>query len=73
MLLGLIPMFCFGILRNYGGNRKNEENWKIWALSGSYVEHKEPTLRRRPTPRRGIPLPRRGQGAKMAPLKYSAA
>ena len=26
-------MFCFGILRIFGGNFKNEENWKIWALS----------------------------------------
>ena len=26
MILGVIPMFCFGILRIFGGNRKNEEN-----------------------------------------------
>ena len=27
-------MFCFGILRIFGGNRKKEENWKIWAKIG---------------------------------------
>ena len=27
-------MFCFGIFRIFGGNRKNEENWKIWAKFG---------------------------------------
>ena len=26
MLLGVIPMFCFGILRIFGGNRKKEKN-----------------------------------------------
>ena len=31
MLLGVIPMFCFRI---FGGNRKNEETWKIWAKIG---------------------------------------
>ena len=25
MLLGVIPIFCFGILRIFGGNRKKEE------------------------------------------------
>ena len=30
MLLGVIPMLCFEILRIFGGNRKKEENWKIW-------------------------------------------
>ena len=37
MLLGVIPMFCFGILGDFGGNRKKEENWKIWAKTGSYA------------------------------------
>ena len=37
MLLGVIPMFCFGILKIYGGNRKKKENRKILALSGSYA------------------------------------
>ena len=27
-------MFCFGILRIFGGNRKKEENWKIWVKIG---------------------------------------
>ena len=31
MLLGVISMFCFGILRIFGANSKKEENWKIWA------------------------------------------
>ena len=38
MLLGVIPMFCFGILWIFGGNRKNEENWKKnLGISGSYA------------------------------------
>ena len=37
MLLGVIPMFCFVILRIFGGNRKNEENWKIWEKMSSYA------------------------------------
>ena len=43
-------MFCFGILRIFGGNRKKEENWKIWA--------KIWLLRRSVgNPRRGVDLP----------------
>ena len=60
MLLGVIPMFCFGILRIFGGNRKKRKGGK----SGHY---------RAPTPRRGIPSPIRGRGAKMAPLGYATA
>ena len=37
MLLGVIPMFCFVILRIFGGNRKKEKNWKIWEKMGSYA------------------------------------
>ena len=37
MLLGVIPIFSFEILRIYGGNRKKEENWKIWEKMGSYT------------------------------------
>ena len=37
MLLGVIPMFCFGILGDFGGNRKKKENWKIWEKTGSYA------------------------------------
>ena len=37
MLLGMIPMFCFGILRIFGENRKKEENWKSGQKSGSYA------------------------------------
>ena len=51
---GVIPIFCFGILRIFGGNRKNEENWKIWAKIG--------LLRRRVgNPRCGVDL-RQGMG-----------
>ena len=39
MLWGVIPMFCFGILRIFGGNRKNEEYWKILAFSGHLQTH----------------------------------
>ena len=50
MLLGVISMFCLGILRIFGGNRKKKENWKIWA--------KKIGLLRRSVgnPRRGIDL-----------------
>ena len=30
-------MSFFGILRIFRRNRKKEENWKIWAKSGSYA------------------------------------
>ena len=35
VLLGVIPMFYFGILSDFGENRKNEENWKNLGISGS--------------------------------------
>ena len=28
MLLGVIPMFCFGILRIFGEKSQNNKNWK---------------------------------------------
>ena len=34
MLLGVISMFCFGILGIFGGNFKKEENRKIWDKIG---------------------------------------
>ena len=49
MLLGLIPMFCFGILRIYGGNRKKKgklENMGIIGLLRHSVGN----------PRRGVDL-----------------
>ena len=53
MLLGVISMFCFGILRIFGGNRKNEENWEIWSKIG--------LLRRNVgNPRRGVGNPLHG-------------
>ena len=46
MLLGVISMFCFEILRIFGGNLKKEENWKI--------------LTKIRLPRRSVGNPRRG-------------
>ena len=40
-------MFCFGILRIFGENSQKSKNWKY--------EHREPTPRRRPTLRCGMP------------------
>ena len=38
MLLGVIPMFCFEILRIFGENKKkNEKLEKIWHFSGFYA------------------------------------
>ena len=37
MLLGVIPMFCFEILRIFGENRKKEKLEKIWHFSGFYA------------------------------------
>ena len=34
MLLGVIPMFCFGILRTFGENRKSAKNWKNLGIIG---------------------------------------
>ena len=70
MLLGVIPMFCFGILEK---NRKSAKTGKSGHYLAPTLQHREPTPRRTPTPRRGIPSPRRGRGAKMAPLGYAAA
>ena len=60
MLLGVIPMFCFGILRIFGANRKNEENGKCGHDRASTLQRREPTPWHRPTLRHGIPSPRRG-------------
>ena len=37
MLLGVIPMFCFEIWGDFGGNRKKRKTGKILAFTGSYV------------------------------------
>ena len=73
MYIGLIPMFYFGILKNFEGNRKKEKDWKSGENWVPTPQHKEPTLQRRPTLRCGIPSLRRGRGAKMAPLRYAEA
>ena len=54
MLLGVIPIFCFEILRIFGGSHKKEENWKNLGIIG--------LLRRSlGNPRRGVNL-RQGVG-----------
>ena len=48
-------MFCFGILKIFGGNRKKRKigkSSKNWAPT---LQCREPTSLRRPTPRRGMP------------------
>ena len=74
MLLGMILIFYFWILRIFGGNRKKCKSWKkkYGHYQASTPQCREPMLRHRPTPRRGIPSPHRGRGAKMAPLEYAA-
>ena len=73
MLLGVIPMFCFGVLRIFGGNQKSAKKGKLGKNRAPTPQSREPTSQRKPTPRNGIPSPRRGQGAKMAPLGYAEA
>ena len=36
MLLGVIPMFCFGILRIFGEKSQNNKNGNL-GISGFYV------------------------------------
>ena len=63
-------MFCFAILRIFGGNRKKKRKLENLGKNQAPTPQRgEPTPRRRPTPRRGIPSPLRGRGAKMAPLR----
>ena len=73
MLLGVIPMFCFRILRIFGENRKSAKIGKSGHYRAPMLQHRETTPRRRPKPRRGIPSPRQGRGAKMAPLGCATA
>ena len=54
MLLGEIPMFCFGILRIFVGKSQKCKNWKIWASLGLLWR----SVR---NPRRGVDL-RQGVG-----------
>ena len=37
MLLGVIPMFCFEILSDFGGNRKKSKKLENLGISGSYA------------------------------------
>ena len=56
MLLGVIPMFCFRILRIFGANRKMEENWKSGQKSGIRNPCRGVNLRQGV----GYPMPQRG-------------
>ena len=77
MLLGMICMFCFGILRNFEEFwRKSQKGGKLENLGKNRAitpQRREPTLRHRYMPRHGTPSLRRGQGVKMAPLRYAKA
>ena len=56
-------MFCFGILRIYGENRKKEENWKNRGTSGSYAKAWDTLTVTRPRCQNGTPRVRcRGEG-----------
>ena len=61
MLLGVIPMFFFfrfwGFLEKIAKRRKIGKSGENRAPMS---QRREPTLRRRLKPRRGIPSPRRG-------------
>ena len=71
MLLGVIFRVSFRFLGDFGENRKNAKTRKSGHYWASTSQRREPTPQCRPTPRRGIPLSRRGQGAKMALLGYA--
>ena len=68
MLLGVIAMFCFGILEK---NHKSAKTGKSGHYRASTLQRREPTLRCRPMLRCGIPSPWQGKGAKMAALEYT--
>ena len=53
-------MFCFGILRIFGENRKSTKTEKSGHYRAPTPQRREPTPQRRPTPRSGIPSPRLG-------------
>ena len=55
MLLGVIPTFCFRILRILEKNRKSVKTGKSGHYQAPTPQRREPTSRRRPTPRSGIP------------------
>ena len=37
MLLGVIPMFCFEILSDFGGNKKKSKKLENLGISGFYA------------------------------------
>ena len=51
-------MFCFAILRIFGGNRKKKENWKIWGKI-RLLHHSVGNPRRGVDLRQGVGYPRR--------------
>ena len=70
MLLGVIFMFCFGILEEIAKRRKTGKSRQNRAPT---LQRREPTLRRRRMIGHGIPSPWRARGSKMAPLWYAKA
>ena len=56
----------------FGGNRKKEQTGKFGHRALT-LQRREPMPQHSPTPLRGMPSPRQGQGAKMAPLRYAMA
>ena len=60
MLLGVIYMFCFGILRILEKNRKKEERWKILGIIG-LLRRSVGNPRRGVDLRKGVGYPRQGE------------
>ena len=56
MLLGVIPMFCFGILEK---NRKSEKTGKSRHYRAPTPQRREPMSRRRPS--QGVGYPRHSE------------
>ena len=73
MLLRVVPMFGFGILRIFRGNRKNEENWEIWAKIG-FLHYSVGNPRHGVDLRQGVGYPGGGKAEvpKWHPLGYAA-
>ena len=73
MPLGVISRVSFGFWGDFEEKLQRCKNWKIWHYRASTPQRREPTLRRKPMPRRGIPHRAERRGAEMASLGYSTA